>query len=99
MTFCLVFTNPYVVVRSNDSRFLFTGISCNHYPHPYEGEMDHELAFNSHLIIGAFGLSVMFVCLSVCPSISSETVRDREVKFFGRTSYVCQKKPIDFRLN
>ena len=36
------------------------------------------------VIIGAFGIyRVMFVCLFVCPSIFSETVRGRKVKFCG----------------
>ena len=39
----------------------------------------------------------LFVCLFVCPSIFSETVRDRKVKFCGSTSYVRQKKSVDFR--
>ena len=43
--------------------------------------------------------SSLFVCLSVCPSVFSETARYTLTKLCVRVLYVLRQKPIDFGAN
>ena len=46
------------------------------------------------------GLSVfLFVCLSVCPPVFSETARYTLTKLCMQVTYVVRQKPIDFGVN
>ena len=46
------------------------------------------------------GLSViLFVCLSVCPPVFSETARYTLMKLCAQVTYVVHQKPIDFGVN
>ena len=46
------------------------------------------------------GLSViLFVCLSVCPPVFSETARYTLTKLCVQVTYVVRQKPIDFGVN
>ena len=59
-----------------------------------------DYVLNTLLVVSLVCLSFfLFVCLSVCPPVFSETARYTLTKLCVRVTYVVRQKPIDFCVN
>ena len=59
-----------------------------------------DYVLNTLLVVSLVCLSFfLFVCLSVCPPVFSETARYTLTKLCVQVTYVVRQKPIDFGVN
>ena len=72
---------------------------CLEYPSSYSRQPRLGLATYS-LFVSLVCLSFfLFVCLSVCPPVFSETAKYTLTKLCVQVTYVVRQKPIDFGVN
>ena len=91
-------TNPKMTIIRDGWRL------CLEYPSSYSRQPRLGLAtyslFVSLVFVSLVCLSFfLFVCLSVCPPVFSETARYTLTKLCVQVTYVVRQKPIDFGVN
>ena len=66
----------------------------------YNSETAGDYVLNTLLVVSLVCLSFfLFVCLSVCPPVFSETAKYTLTKLCVQVTYVVRQKPIDFGVN
>ena len=102
MTVCVNFMKKSFSQSVSEPEFLFSiyNISIDQSKDDSHSETAGDYVLNTLLVVSLVCLSFfLFVCLSVCPPVFSETARYTLTKLCVRVLYVLRQKPIDFGVN